>query len=149
MDTVTYPDPCVAHFLAQHFVPVKIPIKENPQLAEEYLVTWTPHVVVADEKGHVHYRVEGYFPPEEFLAQLSLGIGKYRLERKQFDRAAERFEEVAARHAGSDAGAEALYWLGVARYKAARDISQLRPHWDQLARQYPGSEWTRRTKIPS
>src|SRR5262245_42893352 len=87
MATVTYPDPRVAQFIAGHFVPAKVRVKESPRLVEEYLVGWTPNVVVADDQGKVHYRVEGYLPPEEFLAHLSLGVGKYWLNRKQFDRA--------------------------------------------------------------
>ena len=92
--------------------------------------------------------MEGCLPPEEFLARLSLGVGKYWLNRKQFERARERFDEVDRRHTGSDAGAEALYWLGVAQYKYSHDSAQLRPSWQRLA-EYPKSEWTTRTRIPS
>ncbi len=149
MDTVTYPDPRVAQFITGHFVPVRVHVKEYPRQVEEYLVGWTPNVVIADDHGKVHYRVEGYLPPDEFLARLSLGIGKYWLNRKQFDQARERFQEVARRHAGTDAGAEALYWLGVAQYKQSHDPAQLRPSWQRLAQEYPKSEWSTRTRIPS
>lgn len=70
------------------------------------------------------------------------------LDRRQFAEAAERFEEVAERHSGTDAGAQALYWLGVARYKQSKDAAQLRPSWQRLVRDYPRSDWARRTKIP-
>src|SRR5947209_4023206 len=148
MDTVTYPEPRVASFIGSHCVAVKIRVKENRRLLEEYLVSWTPHVVLADDEGRVHHRVEGYLPPELFVARLSLGVGKYRLARKQFAQAAERFEEVAQRHAGSEAGAEALYWLGVARYKEAHDPAPLHLNWQRIAREYPDSEWAERTRIP-
>src|SRR5436190_13407140 len=114
MDTVTYPDPRVAQFIVGHFLAARVHVKESPQLVQEYLIGWTPNVVVADDQGKVHYRVEGYLPPEEFVAHLSLGIGKYWLNRKQFEQARERFDEVARRHSGTDIGAEAFYWLGVA-----------------------------------
>ena len=148
MDTVTYPDARVARFVQDHFVPVKVMVKQNPQVAEQFTVNWTPNVVIADDRGKVHYRVEGYLPPDEFLAHLSLGVGKYWLNRKQFDRARERFDEVARRHARTDAGAEALYWLGVAQYKQSHDPAQLRPSWQRLAQEYPDSEWAQRTRIP-
>jgi len=106
-------------------------------------------VVFADDLGKVHYRVEGYLPPEDFLAYLSLGVGKCRLNRKHFEQAGERFDEVARRHPGTDAGAEALYWLGVAQYKQTHDPAQLRPSWQRLAQEYPNSEWTKRTRIPA
>ncbi len=82
------------------------------------------------------------------MAHLSLGIGKFWLNRKQFAQAAARFDEVARRHQGSDAGAEALYWLAVARYKQAHDPAQLHAGWQQLAREYPTSEWAKRTQVP-
>lgn len=149
MDTVTYPEPRVAHFLNQYFIPVKVRIKEDPKLAGQYLVSWTPNVVLADAQGRIHHRVDGYLPPEDFLACLALGVGRYLLNRERFAQAAERFEEVAQRHQGSDAGAEALYWLGVARYKQSDDVAQLRPSWQRLAREYPNSAWTRRSQIPA
>jgi thioredoxin-related protein len=148
MDTVTYPDHRVAQFIEGHFIPARVRVKENPQLAEDYFVSWTPNVVIADDRGKVHYRVEGYLPPEEFIAHLSLGMGKYWFDHKQFIQAKERFDEVARRHAGTDAGAEALYWLGVAQYKLSQDPAQLLPSWQKLAQEYPGSEWTKRTRIP-
>ncbi|HEY8504003.1 MAG TPA: thioredoxin fold domain-containing protein [Gemmataceae bacterium] len=149
MDTVTYPDPRVAQFVHQHFVPLKVNVKQEPRLAEEYFVSWTPSVLVADDKGKVHYRCEGYFPPEDFMAHLSLGLGRYWLDRQQFAPARERFEEVARRHAGSEAGAEARYWLGVVSYKESQDPAQLQASWQKLIQEYPNSEWTRRAQIPA
>ncbi len=148
MDTVTYPDPRVATFIAGHFIPARLRVKESPELAHEYLVGWTPNVVFLDDLGKVYYRVEGYLPPEDFLAYLSLGVGKYRLSRKFFEPAGVRFDEVAKRHPGTDAAAEALYWLGVAQYKQSHDPAQLRPSWQRLAQEYPKSEGTQRTRIP-
>lgn len=148
MDTVTYPDPRVAEFIAQHCVAVRIPVKENRELVDEYLVSWTPNVVLADDSGRVHYRAEGYLPPEEFVARLALGVGKFQLNRKEFARAADRFEGVIGRHPGTAEAAEALYWLGVARYKPSHDAAQLHPIWERLAREYADSEWAVRTKIP-
>ena len=149
MDTVTYPDPRVAEFVEGHFIPAKIVIKENPQLAKEHLVSWTPNVVILCDKGKLHSRIEGFFQPTDLLARLSLGLGRYYLNRKEFELAGERFQEVADRHAGSEAGAEALYWLGVAHYKASHDPKLLRSSWQRLAQEYPNSEWTKRSQIPS
>jgi hypothetical protein len=148
MDTVTYPDSRVADFIAGHFVGARVRVKDNPQPVQDFLVSWTPNVVVADDQGKVHYRMEGYLPAEDFVAELSLGIGKYWLNRKQLAQARERFEEVIRRHAGTDQGAQALYWLGVTQYKLSHDPAQLRPSWQRLDQEYPKSEWTKRTHIP-
>jgi len=148
MDTVTYPDVRVAEFIEKHFAPVRIVVRENRELANEHLVSWTPNVVIGDDRGRVHYRIEGYLPPVEFLARLSLGVGKFDLNFAKLVEAAERFEEVAQRHAQTEAGAEALYWLGIARFKKSHNGADLKSAWEQLAREYPNSEWTLRTKIP-
>ena len=149
MDTVTYPDHRVAEFIDRHFLPVRIVLREHPETAEAYLVSWTPNVVITDAQGKVHYRIEGYLPPDDFVARLALGLGKYLLDGKQFAQAAKHFDEVAQRHAGTDMGAEALFWLGVSRFKETHDPAQLRPSWQRLAQEYPHSDWTKRSKIPT
>ncbi len=148
MDTVTYPDNRVASFVSQHFVPAKVLVKDKPDIAASYEVIWTPNVIVGDEAGKAHYRIEGYLPPEDFIAQLALGLGRYRLDRQQFAQAIHHFEGVSQRHQGTDAGAQALYWLGVARYKHSKDPAQLRPSWERLIREYPTSEWAKRANMP-
>jgi thioredoxin-related protein len=148
MDTVTYPDKRVASFLQQHFLPVKINVKDQKDIAKSYDVSWTPNVVVADETGKSYYRIEGFLPAEDFMAQLALGLGRYRLERHEYPQARHHFEEVVQRHKGTDAGAQALYWLGVANYKNTKDPTQLRPSWDKLIKEYPNSEWAKRANVP-
>jgi hypothetical protein len=147
-DATTYADERVLDFIEHYCVPVRVRVQENRRLADEYFVSWTPTVILTDGDGRTHYELVGHFPAAEFLSHLSLGVGKYNLNHRYFEKAAERFEEVAERFAGSDAGAEALYWLGVVRFKSQRDLAQLRATWQQLANEYPTSEWTKRTRIP-
>jgi tetratricopeptide (TPR) repeat protein len=149
MDTVTYPDRRVADYIKQHFVPFKVNVREKPDVAAAFDVVWTPNVVVADEAGKVHYRIEGYLPPEDFIAQLALGLGRYQFDRSQFAGAIHHFEEVTKRHAGTDAAAQALYWLGVASYKKSNDPGQLRPSWERLVKEYPKSEWAKKANVPA
>ena len=149
MDTVTYPDARVASFVKQHFVPAKVMVREQPDVAAAHGVIWTPNVVLADHAGKDHYRIEGYLPPEDFVAQLALALGRADLERNRFPQAAHHFQEVARRHKGTDSAAQALYWLGVARYKESKDPAQMRSGgWDRLVREYPGSEWAKRADVP-
>lgn len=148
MDTVTYPDERVASFVRQHFIPVKVMIREKPDVAESYQVNWTPNVVISDEAGKALHRLEGYLPPEDFTARLALALGRYELARQQFAQASHHFEEVSQRHRGTEAAAQALYWLGVAHYKQSHDPAQLRSSWERLIREYPNSEWAKRADIP-
>jgi hypothetical protein len=148
METVTYSDHRVAGFIERDCVPVKVAVTDEPALVDEYLVTWTPTIVFADERGRAHYRVEGYHPPAEFVARLALATGRFLLNGDRFAEAAVRFEGVSARHPGTAAAAEALYWHGVARFKERHDPAELRPSWDRLAGEFPDSEWALRTRIP-
>src|SRR5947209_8362745 len=115
MDTVTYPDNRVASFVRQHFIPTKVMVREKPDIAASFDVLWTPNVVISDETGKPVARIEGYLPPEDFTGQLALALGRYELGRQDFGKAIHHFEEVSQRHRGTESGAEALYWLGVAR----------------------------------
>jgi hypothetical protein len=146
-DATSYADARVLEFIERNCVPMRVCVRENRRLAEEYFVSWTPTVILADSDGRAHYDLVGHYPAEEFLAHLSLGVGKYHLNHRHYDEAAERLEEVAECFAGTEAGAEALYWLGVVRYQSQRSIIRQRATWQQLAIEYPTSKWTKRTRI--
>jgi tetratricopeptide (TPR) repeat protein len=133
----------------EHFVPARVRIKDDGRTFADYFVSWTPNVVIADERGEVHYRIEGFHQPQNFIAKLSLGAATYHLHRMEYNQAAERYEEVARRHPETNMAAEALYWLGVTNYKQSQDANQLRANWQRLARDYPNSGWTKRTEIPA
>lgn len=148
MDAVTFPDPRVVDFVRHHFVPVKMEVQQELAAVSRYGIAWTPALLLLDEQGVEQYRAEGYFSPEDLLARLSLGFGRCCLNLGRFDRACARFEEVVNRHQGSDAGAEALYWLGVAQLKESGDPNRLRACWQKLIQNYPASDWAKRARIP-
>jgi hypothetical protein len=148
MDTVTYPDPHVVAFVEQYCVPVRIQVKEHKTLARDFLVSWTPNLVLVDDRNRVHHRLEGYFDPLACLAQLSIGVGKFRLNDARYIEAAERFAAVSARHQDTESGAEALYWLGVSRYRETHDKAVLAAEWKRLATTHSLSPWAERTRLP-
>jgi len=148
LENVTYSDARVAEFIAKHYIPVKIKVRDRPDIAAGYDVNWTPTVLIGDQTGRAHFRVEGFLPPEDFVAQLALGLGRFELAHQQFPRAIHHFEEVAQRHRCSDAAAQSLYWLWVARYKHSKDPAQLREAWNILLKEYPQGDWAKRANIP-
>ncbi len=148
MENVTYPDARVAEFIAKHYIPVKINVRDRPDIAAGYDVNWTPTMLIGDETGRAHFRVEGFLPPEDFVAQLALGLGRLELDRQRFPGAIHHFEAVSQRHRGSEAAAQALYWLGVARTKQSKDPAQLREAWNTLTSECPHSDWAKRANIP-
>jgi hypothetical protein len=148
METVTYSDEAVSDFIRQHFVAVRIPVKEQRDVVEKYLVSWTPTVIVADHEGQPHYRVEGYLSPEDMLQQLLLAEARLQFDGKEFDAAAKFYGEVVTQYPGTDAAAEAMYWSPVAAYKRSHDKSQLLRGWKELREKMPDSAWARRATIP-
>jgi hypothetical protein len=149
MDTVTYPDPQVAALITENFVPVKLKVKEHPELVHEFVVIWTPHVVLLDGEGRLIQRLEGWFAPQAFHAQLSLGLGKGSFAVGRFDGAASRFETVIAQDPHTESAAEALYWLGAARYRQSHEPADLLTEWKRLQSEAPYSPWADRSRVPA
>ena len=100
-------------------------------------------MIIADSDGTERYRFEGYLPPEDFVAQLALGLGKAHFARGEWREAEERFRGVLERHADSEIAPEALYWAGVSRYKATGDASALRKRRKLFSRSTAIPVWLR------
>ena len=71
-----YPNDAVASFITNHFVPAKFHVKEQPKAFERFNAMWTPTILVLDDQGQERHRIEGFLPPDDFRAQLALGLGK-------------------------------------------------------------------------
>ncbi len=142
-----YPDERVARFVSERFVPVKIHIKERPSVFERFGARWTPTLLVLDASGAERYRFEGYLPPEDFLAQLKLGLGHAALAAGKLEEAGNRFREVVDAHPNADAAPEALYWAGVSRYKATHDGAALAETARAMAKRYPDTTWAKKASV--
>src|SRR5690349_3869234 len=83
MVEVSFRDPKIAARMKQRFVPIALNIwgdrevttpdgkvMSEKQLATQLKVQFTPTLVFFDEKGGVAVRVNGYYPPDRFLAAL-------------------------------------------------------------------------------
>src|SRR5512147_360003 len=94
MGAVTYPNPRVADFVMSRMVPVQV-LSDSP-LADEFQVKWTPTITVLDYYGKEHHRTVGFFPPEELIPSLILGMGKCDFELDRFDSAIACFDSLLA-----------------------------------------------------
>lgn len=92
-------------------------------------------------QGDVSHEWNGFLPPDAYLAQLFLGLGKAALKEERFGDAADHFAAVAARHPDDPAAEEALYWAAVARYKGSGNADDLQAGWAALRERYPDSPW--------
>jgi len=137
----------VEELIGRHFIPVKIHIKEQPDTFDRFNAQWTPTFVFLDPDGTEGHRFEGFLPARDLLAQLELGLGHVAFGRKQFDPAEKRFRRVVDGYPESEAAPAALYWAGVAKYKATNDAGALAATAAALQQRYPASDWAKKASV--
>ena len=135
----------------EHVVAVRAHVKEQPEafrtLGDRYDAHWTPTILILDADGEERHRIEGFLPEDDFLAQLALGVAKAAFSHSRFPEAEEDFKQVVARHADTDAAAEAQYWAGVARYKATGDAKALADTARSFRERYAGTSWAKKASV--
>ncbi|MFN3651101.1 MAG: hypothetical protein ACK47B_16120 [Armatimonadota bacterium] len=148
MGAVTYPNPEVERYIAEHFVPVQFNVAERPEVMERFHTPWTPTLIVLDAKGVEHRRSQGYLDPERFLGEMALARLKAAIDEQQFDRARELAQEALRITEGDPTRhPEARYWASVADYKSSNDSQRLLDGWNRLLDEAPESEWARRAEF--
>jgi hypothetical protein len=146
-----YPNADVASFIDGQFIPVRVHVREQAdefkRLGARYSAQWTPTVLVVDEGGVERHRIEGFLPVDDFLAQLKLGLARAAFARSDFVEAERVFGEVVSSHPDSDAAPEALYWAGVAKYKATGDPAALADTHKQFQTRYKDTSWATKASV--
>ena len=112
-------------------------------MMQKFSVSWTPTLIVLDADGREHYRSVGFFTSEDMIATFMAAKGRWALDTDQLADARALFEEVISLYPAKDAAAEALFFLGVAKYKMSHDPKPLRETYDQLKARFPQSMWTK------
>ena len=146
-----YPDERVARLIEESFVPVRVHVREQKdefkRLGEQYGVQWTPAILLLDPAGKERHRIEGFLPADDFLAQLTLGLGHMAFASGHFDEAERRFRTLVETRPDSDAAAESLYWAGVSRYKATNDATALSDTARQFRERFRDSPWAKKASV--
>ncbi len=146
-----YPEPRVARFITENFIPARVHVREQPEdfqrFGERYSAHWTPAILEIDPDGTEQHRVEGFVEADDLLAQLTLGLGRSAFKAKRWEEAERHFREVVDRYGKSDAAAEALYWAGVSRYRATGDGSALAQTAAAFDTRYADSPWAKKASI--
>ena len=140
-----YPDPRVAQFVSDNFVPARAHVKEQPQTFERFGAQWTPTIVITDPAGTERHRIEGFLPVEDFLAQLRLGLAHMARLGGDFADAEKRYRELAKGE--DDVAAEALYWAGVSKYKGSGDGAALGETAKAFQQRFTGSAWAKKASV--
>ena len=143
MDAVTYPNETVTEFIQKHLIPLRVAFDAKP-LSTDFNVKWTPTLIILDANGKEHQRTVGFFPSEELIPSLLLGIAKIYFDQETFAEALSHLDKILAEYPKSDAAPEAIYLQGVCRYKSTHDPKPLKGAYEQLQAQHPSSEWTKK-----
>jgi len=143
MGAVTYPNDKVLKFVDDSFVPVQIQVS-NAALMNQFKVNWTPTIIVLDADGNEVHRVVGFLPPEEFIPTFMVAKGKWHFNTEVHPEAQGIFDGALRDYPDSAAAAEAVFFMGVSRYKQTHDPKPLREAYETLTARFPGSEWTKR-----
>lgn len=141
-----YPNPEVARFITEHFIPVRQHVKTHPGAMERFEVQWTPTLLVMDASGKERHRVEGFLDAASLLAQLRLGLAQAAFANQKWDDAERLFEEAVS-SADPDAAPEGAYWAGVTRYKRSGDAQELGATHKRLGEKFAGSTWTKKASV--
>ena len=146
-----WPDGRVVAFVTEQFIPARLHVKEQAadfqRFGERYGAQWTPTILMIDSGAVERSRIEGFLPLEDFLAQLTLGLGQIAFHAKRFKDAERYFEEVLGRYAESDGAPEAQYWAGVSRYKASGDANELAATAQAFEKRYQHTVWAKKASV--
>ena len=140
-----YPDPKIAPFITDTFIPARAHVKENPQALGQFGVEWTPTVVILDSDGKERHRIEGFLPADDFLAQLKLGLAHAARSRGDFADADHRYRELSS--GDDEVAAESLYWAGVSRYKGTNDPAALGETAQAFSSRFTDSPWAKKASV--
>ena len=142
---MTYPDPEVASYVADHFVPFRASMAERahwPLFRANHII-WTPGTGFSDHRGGLHYISQGFFPPKEFLSTMRVGRARCLMAWARNAEAAHILEEAAS--VENAMTPEALFWLAAAYFLESRETTRMYETWEKLAALYPESPWAKRT----
>jgi hypothetical protein len=137
----------VAKFINDHFIPVKIHVKEQPEAFGRFGAEWTPTVLVADANEKEQHRIEGFLPAPDFTAQLNLGLAHAARSRGDFAEAEKIYRQLATDDAHEDVAAESLYWAGVAKYKATNEAAALADTAAAFKQRFTNSAWAKKSSV--
>jgi hypothetical protein len=146
-----WPDPRVVKFVEDNFLPARVHVKDDAALfqkyGQKYSAQWTPTILELDSDGVERHRIEGFLPNDDFLAQLMLGRAQMAFAAEKWEEAEKIFREIVEEFPDNDAAPEALYWAGVAPYKASHDPASLKKTADAFRKRYQGTSWAKKASI--
>ncbi|WP_224983530.1 thioredoxin fold domain-containing protein [Geomonas agri] len=145
MEEVTFADEDVVNFIADRVIPVRVPVSSTTQTGD-FRISWTPTLITLDLYGREHQRTVGYLPPDEIVGSVLLGMAKASLDNGQYNEAVIQLTTLLNGCPKCAAAPEAVYLRGVARFSSSHDPAALKDIYQQLSKEYPDSDWTKRAQ---
>lgn len=143
MDEVTFAAAEVVAFVHEHLIPLRIDIEKKSSY-DEYTTIWSPTLLVLDFQGHEIQRTVGFLLPDDFMAQMHLGIAKVLYSAGEHPAAGVHLKRLISRFPDNCVVPEAIYFTGVNLYRQNDDPLRLKAAYERLLDDYPDSCWTRR-----
>ncbi|HEX7878522.1 MAG TPA: thioredoxin fold domain-containing protein [Candidatus Eisenbacteria bacterium] len=151
MDAEVWPDERVTGLVEDNFLPARLHVKDDAadfkRFGENFGAHWTPTILFLDPQGIEHYRIEGFLPVDDFLAQLNLGLGHLAFQAGRFDEAGEYFQTVVNEYSTTEGAPEGQYWAGVSRYKSSGDAAALAETALAFDARYQDSSWAKKASV--
>ena len=146
-----WPDERIVRFVNANFLPARVHVKDDAaafkRYGERYQAPWTPTILLLDPEGVEQHRIEGFLPADDLLAQLMLGRARMAFQQQQWAEAERGFREIVEQLPQTDAAAEALYWAGVAAYKATGDPKSLKATAQAFTTRFQTSTWAKKASV--
>jgi outer membrane protein assembly factor BamD (BamD/ComL family) len=146
MSAVTYSNQEIQKLLPELFVSVKIEARTDSKNSQFFDVQATPTFVATDGDRKIHYKVSGFHAPEAFKQRLRLMRAIVDLNNRRYDDAVGLLSSVVQETFENDITPEALYQLGVARYKKSGDFTDAVQEWRKIQIQFPESPWLKKVE---
>ena len=146
MSAVTYSNVEIQKVLADFFVPVKIEGRSDPKIAQLFHVIATPSFVAIDHSLKFHHKISGFFPPEAFLQRLRFLRAIMDLNNRNYEEAIDLLSTVVQETFEEEITPEALYQLGIARYKKTGNFADAVHEWRKIQIQFPKSTWLKKVE---
>ncbi len=143
MDAVTYPDEKVADYISEKYVALRLANDAEPYVSD-FMVKWTPRIVILDAAGQIHQSTVGFSSPEEFIPSLELALAKADFNLDHIEECKMHLDLILNDHPKSLSAPEAVYLKGVTNYKLSGEAGPLKDAYNKLKDRYPDSEWTQR-----
>jgi hypothetical protein len=143
MDAVAYIDPKVISFINNNVIPLRLQASD-PVLGLHYKIKWTPSLLILDADGTEHYRTLGFYPPEDLIPSILLGMGKAKFNLPDRTAASKYFEKLVADYPKNSLSPEAVFMNGVSKFIEDHEVGRLIEIYDRLKADYHDSPWLTR-----